>query len=249
MKGLKRMALLPTVLLLAIVLISACLPATPTSAPVPPSGQAPLATQPVKENDFNEGQISLDRNFYVIIDGSRSMESAQYAGSFSQRIDAAKWAAEEFIIKSVSPDVNLGLYVFDEGGDRERVPLGKNNRREIVAVIYTIRASGGTPLNSAIKTGVKALVKQRNLQLGYGEFYVVVVTDGEATDGQMGKSVSYANENGIPIITIGFGLKSDHPLKKDSLSYRNATSPEELRKALEETQSESDYYDAATFQK
>jgi uncharacterized protein YegL len=194
------------------------------------------------------GAVSLDRNFYFVIDGSGSMGSSDCAGQFHSRVEAAKWAVKEFTAKSVPAGVNLGLYIFDGSGASERVPIGKNDAAAIGSQIDRAHAGGNTPLNDAIRAAVRELGKQRSRQLGYGEFYVVVATDGEATDGDLADgAMHYADQNSIPIITIGFCLKKDHPLAKGSVSYRNANSPQDLLTALRETQGESPYFDAATF--
>src|SRR5205814_1989786 len=146
------------------------------------------------------------------------------------------------------PDVNMGLYVFDRAGAGERAAIAKNNAAVIAAQIDGTRAGGNTPLNQAIRDAVRELVKQRNRQLGYGEFYVVVATDGEATDGDLATgAMRYADQYNIPIITIGFCLNQSHPLAKGSISYRNANNPQDLLAALKDTQGESPYFDAAAF--
>lgn len=233
---------LPILLLIAFAGAS-CAPVqqTPVSNTSAPATTAPeLAT-------VQEGEISLDRNVYLISDDSGSMSSPQYAGSFARRILAANWAMEEFVTKVVPPEVNIGLYTLNRG---ELVPLGKQNRDVIVEKVRGIKENGGTPLNNAIMRGTDTLVKQRAKQLGYGAFYLVVVTDGEATDNpsDASRGVDYAFKNNIPIITIGFGIKN-HPLKNKSLSYREATSPQELLEALKETQGESEYFDTSSFDK
>lgn len=241
MKELKRKfipAVIATILLLAGCTDTSQSPASPSS---PGSDSQPKVLTP-KEAD---GEISLDRNFYLIIDDSGSMDGRDYGTS---RIEAARLALEEFATKVVLSDVNIGLYTLNQG---ELVPLGKQNRDAIVQKIRGIRTGGGTPLNNAIRRGTDALTKQREKQLGYGEFYLVVATDGEATDGPMDASsggIVYARENGIPIITIGIGIKN-HPLRNQSLSYREAANQQELLQALKETQGESDYFDSTVFQK
>jgi hypothetical protein len=194
------------------------------------------------------GTISLDRNFYVVVDGSGSMGSAECAGQFSTRVDAAKWAVKEFTSKSVPADVNLGLFVFDSAGAKERVAIGKNNRDAIAREVDRIRAGGETPLNASIRAGVRDLVKQRNRQLGYGDFYVVVATDGISTDGELDVgAIRYANQHSVSIITIGFCLPRTHALAQGSVSYRNANSPQDLLAAFQETQGESPYFDNPSF--
>jgi hypothetical protein len=238
-----RRRLVWCVILVALVLGCGISPAVGSqTAPTPVMEPDPEPAEP--------GVISLDRNFYVVIDGSGSMGSQDCAGQYASRVEAAKWAVKEFTSRSVPADVNLGLFIFDAAGASERVRLGKNNRSDITAQIDRTRAGGETPLNAAIRTAVTELSRQRAQQLGYGEYYAVVATDGEATDGNLGSgAVAYALSKGIPIITIGFCLKGDHPLSKGSLSYRNANSPQDLLSALRETQGESPYFDQAAFKR
>ena len=105
-------------ILIALLFVGAC------DSPVTPAPQTKSATATVQVVQVIEGEISLDRNFYLIVDDSDSMASNDYAGSFPKRIEAAKWALEEFVTKAVPSDVNLGLYALNSG--KELVPLGKN---------------------------------------------------------------------------------------------------------------------------
>ena len=197
-----------------------------------------------------QGAISLRRNFYFVFDGSGSMKyrpknAAKDADRTGRKIDGAKWAVHEFL-KKVPDDVNLGLYVFDGNGKREKVPLGPSNRTQFLAAIDAIQAGGNTPLGDAIGRGSKALWKQYNKQLGYGEYRLIVITDGDATD-YLPSGVNQAKEHKIPIYTIGFDMDQDHELRKHSISYRSADSAAEVEQALEEAAAELDMFDPTAF--
>jgi hypothetical protein len=201
-----------------------------------------------------EGQISLARNFYFIFDGSGSMRdplSSDCGGdqNFSRKLDGAKWAVAEFL-KKVPEDVNLGLYVFDENhrsrSAREVVPLGTNNMAAFLQAINAIEAGGGTPLAEAIRFGAEVLARQREQQLGYGEFRLIVVTDGLADD--IPQAAEFATEKEIPIYAIGLCIQEDHPLRQYAVSYRAADNFQDLAKALEATVAETEFYDARTFE-
>ncbi len=198
------------------------------------------------------GVLSLKRNFYFVFDGSGSMLDAPERGSstdhqFTAKIDGAKWAVGEFL-KTVPKDVNLGLYVFDDKGEREVLPLGSNNRELFIQQIKNADAGGATPLGDAVAKGVQALVEQYKKQLGYGEFRLIVITDGDATD-DLNKGVKRAKRHHIPIYTIGFGIGDSHKLRTDSVSYRSADSAKELKHALEEAASELEVFDPTAFSK
>jgi len=94
---------------------------------------------------------------------------------------------------------------------------------------------------------VNRLVQQRDAQLGYGEFRLIVVTDGEATGRPLPQAVAYAREQRIPIYTIGLCLDAAHELRKYSVSYRAADSIAALKRGLEETLAETPMFDPQTF--
>ena len=197
------------------------------------------------------GEASLTRNFYFIFDGSGSMAESlnkQCKGDkrFSSRLEGAKWAVEQFL-PLVPSDVNVGLWIFDADGNRERVALGLDTRAKFLTAVKKTRAGGNTPLTESIEQGVNRLVQQRDQQLGYGEFRLVVVTDGEATGRPLPQAVAYARERHIPIYTIGLCLGAEHELRKDSVSYRAADSIEALKRGLEETLAETNVFDPQTF--
>ncbi len=197
------------------------------------------------------GEASLTRNFYFVVDGSGSMSEAlnkQCQGDkrFGSRLEGAKWAVEQFI-PLVPQDVNLGLWAFDANGNSERLPLGPESRAQFLTAVQKIKAGGRTPLTESIEQGVNRLVQQRDKQLGYGEFRLIVVTDGEATGRALPQAVAYARERRIPIYTIGLCIGAQHELRKYSVSYRAADSIEALRRGLEETLAETNVFDPQTF--
>ena len=212
----------------------------------------PEATSDLETSDL--GQISLARNFYFIFDGSGSMRDplgSDCGGdqSFQRKLEGAKWAVAEFL-KKVPEDVNLGLYVFDENHTSKDecnvLPLGSNNMTAFLQAINNVEAGGGTPLARAIQFGAEVLAKQKAKQLGYGEFRLVVVTDGLADDIPL--AAEFATEKEIPIYAIGLCIQEDHPLRQYAVSYRAANSFEDLAKALEATVAETEFYDAKTFE-
>jgi len=197
--------------------------------------------------------VSLARNFYFVLDGSGSMGedpsskcSAGETSRFRTKIDAARWAVGQFLEK-VPPEDRLGLYVFDQMGQREVVPLDVGNRDAVLHAVEAVREGGATPLAEAIITGVDALSAQRRRQLGYGDFRLVVVTDGEATGRRLEDGTIHALENRIPIYTIGFCVGRSHTLFRYSVAYRAANSPEQLRRGLEETLGELESFDIRAF--
>jgi hypothetical protein len=214
---------------------------------------APVQTESIATIE-PQGEISLAHNFYFIFDGSGSMRdplSSDCGGdqNFSRKLDGAKWAVAEFL-KKVPSDVNLGLYVFDEhhvrSSECQVVPLGPNNVAAFLQAVNAIEAGGGTPLARAIQFGAEVLAKQREKQLGYGEFRLIVVTDGLADD--IPQAAEFATEKSIPIYAIGLCIQEDHPLRQYAVSYRAADNFRDLAEALETTIAEAEHYDPKTFE-
>ncbi|MCB9397736.1 MAG: VWA domain-containing protein [Acidobacteria bacterium] len=194
--------------------------------------------------------VSLARNIYFIFDGSGSMYDppGSQCGSdnrFRNKLEGAQWAVTEFL-KSIPDDINIGLFVFDNNGMSERVPLGTSNREAFLAAIQNVRAGGGTPLYEAMRTGTQQLVNQYRNQLGYGEYRLVVVTDGIASN--IAEASVNTLSKGIPIYAIGLCVESNHPLRQYATSYRSADNFEALQKGLEETLAELPSFDPADFE-
>jgi hypothetical protein len=199
-----------------------------------------------------KGAMDLSRNFYFVFDGSGSMKDPPPASdngdhNAPSKIVGAKWAVTEFM-KHVPKNVNLGLFVFDAHGEREVLPLGPNNRQKFLDDINAVQAKGGTPLGDAVGKGALALAKQYKKQLGYGEYKLIVITDGEADD-RIDNGITKAMKYNIPIYTIGFGIGPTHSLRKYSISYRSADSAKQVESALEEAAAELDVFDATSFKK
>ncbi len=242
------------VALAATVFLSGC-SKRPTAQPQPggnaapavqqQSGQpgAPTAAAPSypKRPAPAGAAMSTAKNFYFVFDGSGSMRGS--------RITEAKTAVKE-MLKNIGDDVNLGLWVFDKFGNREVLPLAAGNKLKFIQAIDDVRADEGTPLGSAIAHGVEALAQQRAKQLEYGEYRLVVITDGDADwDDPVEKGTKPAATEQIPIYTIGFHTGSSHSLFKYSVFYKSANSLDELRKALDEVSAELDVFDPQSFKK
>ncbi|MFQ5869004.1 MAG: VWA domain-containing protein [Candidatus Zixiibacteriota bacterium] len=212
----------------------------PTEAKAQPNyDQIQRAEIPLDDPD---GEASLARNFYFIFDGSGSMGDTQ-AGQV--KLKGAKEAVRKFLTK-IPADANLGLYVFDAGGIREVVPLGSDNRDAFMQAIDAVKDGGVTPLAESIRFGTDRLVEQYKKQLGYGEYRLIVVTDGKASG--IPGAAQHAARYSMPIYAIGLFIEGDHPLRTYALSYREANDYEDLERALEETLAELPSFDLTEFE-
>ncbi|HSW14042.1 MAG TPA: vWA domain-containing protein [Solimonas sp.] len=195
-------------------------------------------------------QLLAASNYYVVLDGSGSMQGAECAAG-SQKINAAKRALERFV-KAVPQAANLGLLVFDGDGISERVPLGSGNREAFVSALKRVQADGGTPLRSSIEKAYERLTEQGRAQLGYGDYHLVVVTDGDpqpADEDPTPVVNRLLAESPVVLHTIGFCIGTDHVLNQPGRSYYVAAdSPQQLAEGLGEVLAEAPDFDVTQFQ-
>jgi len=203
---------------------------------------------------LKEGQSSVSdnlnmKNYYLVFDASGSMENSQ-CSSGQSKIAVAKNSVIEFI-KKIPADANIGLNVFDSTGSYERVSLGQQSREKIIAEIQRAQAGGGTPLESAIDTGYHSLSKQAVSQLGYGEYHMVVITDGEASSGEDPQFTVKQMLTRSPIVlhTIGFCISGQHSLNQAGYTlYKAAGNPAELTKGLDSVLAEAPDFNVDAFE-
>jgi Ca-activated chloride channel family protein len=188
------------------------------------------------------------RNFYVIFDGSGSMEETG-CGDGKQRIVAAKQSITTFF-NAVPKESNVGLLVFDSMGLREVTPLKPIDVQMLSTKINQITAGSGTPLGKSLKIAYQQLSEQGRKQQGYGEYHIVVITDGAASDkAAMNDMVgSIVANSPINLHTIGFCLGSKHALnKKGIVNYRSASNVAELVNGLKDVLAEAESFDTTSF--
>ncbi|MEM9531909.1 MAG: vWA domain-containing protein [Pseudomonadota bacterium] len=187
-------------------------------------------------------------NYYLVLDGSGSMEDQRCSGSQS-KMDAAKDAVAQFA-QQIPGDANLGLAVFDGSGLSERLGLQAVNQTAFRQEVQRVTANGGTPLMSAVNLGYAALKQQARSQLGYGEYHLVLITDGEASGGEDPTSAVRNILEGSPVLihTIGFCIGTDHSLNQPGrIDYRAADDPEALAQSLTAVLAESPDFTVTEF--
>jgi uncharacterized protein YegL len=207
----------------------------------PPLGDDAPAPLPVE-------QLGV-ANYYVLLDGSGSMLARGCSGS-SNKINAAVSALERFI-GTVPADANLGFATFDAAGIDERVPLARDNRDAFQQQLSRVRAAGGTPLASSIELAERQITAQAQRQLGYGEYHLVIVTDGRPDPPREDPTEVVDRllaETPIVVHTIGFCIGDDHVLNQPGRTfYLAADSREDLERGLDSVLAESPSFDVAAF--
>jgi uncharacterized protein YegL len=192
----------------------------------------------------------LVRNYYMVLDASGSMGNRACSGDLT-KMEAAKNALLTFA-QGFPADANLGLVVFDRAGVNEALPIGPGNRDQFGALVAAVRPNGGTPLKSAIELAYRGLTGQARKQFGYGEYHLVIVTDGEADTGQdPGPIVNrMLQESPVVIHTIGFCIGTNHSLNQPGRTlYQAADNPEQLRQQLSDVLAEAPAFSVTKFSK
>ncbi len=159
------------------------------------------------------------------------------------RIDAAK-SALSAVVADLPPDSQLGILLLNSGkrkakADRWLVPIGPLEVGATLKKIQRIAADGGTPLGENLKIAADALLEARQRQV-YGDFRMLVVTDGEASDPEL--LADYLPDllaRGLTLDVIGVDMVGDHSLAKRSHSYRRAANAADFEKAIREVFAES----------
>lgn len=180
------------------------------------------------------------RNYYIIFDGSGSM-----AG---EKIEIAKKAFVKFI-KSIPDKSNIGLTSFDANGFHERAPLG-SSKSKIIEEVNKIKAGGNTPLGGCIDIAYQKLGLQAKKQMGYGEYSLIILTDGQATDGNKMANVVdlILKETPIAIHTIGLKIGAGHALNQPGrIYYKAAENIDELSRGLESVLAETEDFTVTDF--
>lgn len=202
---------------------------------------------------LDEGEKISDnltrKNYYIVFDGSGSMAGSKCA-SGSTKETVAKRAVSQFIDQIDEQD-NVGLFIFDGQGGSERIPLGIGNRDTLKNSIQRSSANGGTPLHTAIETGVRKLAGQAARQLEYGEYHLVIITDGEASGNEDPSRIVASALVKTPIIihTVGFCINDEHSLNQPGkILYKSADNPKALSEGLASVLAESEDFVITDFE-
>lgn len=180
-------------------------------------------------------------NIVVILDASGSMQEKFSGDQTKSKMEAAKAALLE-VLSKVPEDTHIGLLVFSGANIQSEwvYPLGPKDPQRLTAAIQLPQPSGNTPLGRYIRIGANRLLEQREKQYSYGNYRLLVVTDGEASDAEKVKYYTPEILNRqIRVDVIGVDMQTDHMLAKVVDSYRKADNPGELIAAVSQILAET----------
>lgn len=185
-------------------------------------------------------------NYLAVLDMSGSMKDPDCAGEYASKADAARAALAAWL-KSVPRTANIGLVVFSGGRVSLEVPLGVNNRETFIRAVAGTFPSGKTPLYDAVTLAHRELERRARYQQGYGDYRIVVITDGMHSEGQDPRPAVNAilgnPANPVLIYTIGFCIEGSALHQPGRTMYQSAKNPEELSSGLQRVLAESQQFD------
>jgi hypothetical protein len=176
----------------------------------------------------------------VVLDDSGSMDDRMRSGRRVKKIEAAKEALL-LVLQRLPSESEIGIVLLNgrQGGSSWIWPLGPIDLPLARRMIRQVNAEGGTPLGEFLKVGADALLAQR-AKHHYGEYRLLIVTDGEATDPQLVESyLPDLLTRGLTLDVIGVDMPSDHSLATRVDSYRRADDLPSLVRAIREVLAES----------
>ncbi|MEM6903801.1 MAG: vWA domain-containing protein [Pseudomonadota bacterium] len=193
----------------------------------------------------------IRRNYLLAIDASGSMnENDNCAPAGRTKYFAVSSAVSSFL-DSMNPDDYVGLISFQRDGASLLRPLGPPRKDEVIEAIRQVAPGGRTPIGATLALAKSVLEQRAAAQAGYGEYTIVLITDGAATDEEMMDRMlaEITLETPIIIQTIGFCLQSTHALNDPSrVIYRAANDGEALSRGLAAAVAEASDFDAADFE-
>jgi uncharacterized protein YegL len=172
-------------------------------------------------------------NVVIVLDCSGSMQE-NMRGTKVRKLEAAKVALKG-VLATIPQSTQVGLLVFSGKRPGWVFPLGPRQDAVFFQAVAGLSASGGTPLGEYMKIGADRLLEARQAQYGYGSYRLLLLTDGQATDGNL--TTEYAPQilaRGIAVDVIGVDMAEDHLLARKVNSYRRADDPQALRRAIQE---------------
>lgn len=157
-------------------------------------------------------QEGLGASVAILLDNSGSMEERPSAGGNEQKATIAKRVLEQvlaqtdsFVVKQPGFPVNIGLYVFSRRV-RTAMPMGPYNREALSLALTSVPdPDGATAIGDAMERAIADLYSA-----GTFRKYLLVVTDGENTDGRnprtVAREIARRSEGSVRLFLVAFDV-------------------------------------------
>lgn len=176
---------------------------------------------------------TAQQHVVIIIDDSGSMATRMQANPRITRMAAAQDSLIQ-VLREVPDNAQVGVLALNTQGETGNwiIPMGPLDRSAVEQRIASIRANGGTPLGTAMKTALNTLLETRRRQI-YGTYRMLIVTDGEAGDPELvERYLPIARARGFTLDVIGVDMSGDHSLATKANTYRRADDEATLATAI-----------------
>jgi Mg-chelatase subunit ChlD len=155
----------------------------------PSSATDPYVDRQLQPDSAAAPREGLAAAILIDVSGSMNETVAGADGKADRKINVARRAAQELVEQFAryaedhpGDTVLLGLYEFSDRSSetdcRPILPMGAPDRTRAAAALASMRADGGTPIGNAMISGKRELDRA-----GLSRRHLLVVTDGENTDG------------------------------------------------------------------
>ncbi|MEO8495423.1 MAG: vWA domain-containing protein [Planctomycetota bacterium] len=179
------------------------------------------------------GELLASQNVVIVLDDSGSMGEPLRSDRRTSKIDAAR-SALRTVLEQLPDDSQVGVLVLNGENNPWLTPLAPIDKAQVNSLVSRIRASGGTPLGSSMKTAADALLQARSKQR-YGTYKLLIVTDGEAGDEELVEQyLPDIISRGLVVDVIGVDMQQNHSLATKVQTYRRADDARALAQAISE---------------
>ena len=179
-----------------------------------------------------------DDSLVILLDTSGSMSNLM---GNNTRMQVAQQALLN-VLEKVPPTTKVGILTFHDW----IYDLQPADYPKMEQAIRHARHGGGTPLYFFAKKAANRLLLERKNNLNVGNYKLLIVTDGEAQDGNLNSDhgdvpgvMTDILHRGITVDAIGVAMAKDHLLSTQiNGSYMRGDDPESLEKSLQRAVSE-----------
>lgn len=160
-------------------------------------------------------QEGLGASVAILLDNSGSMEEAPEDGGDGTKASIAREVLERvisqtdsFVVRQPGFPVNVGLYVFNKRVQRA-LPIGPYDRERFRQALADLEEpDGGTAIGDAMEAAVTDLYSAGTIRK-----YILVVTDGENTEGsepaEIAREIEQRSEGAVRLFLVAFDVEGE----------------------------------------
>ena len=176
--------------------------------------QAPKDTSPVTDKYVPSVDEGLGASIAILIDNSGSMKKAAEGDSqpkyvvAREALEAMLASTDSFVARQPDFPINVGLYRFSSRVTA-MAPIGRCDRAALKAALDTMpEPDGGTAIGRAMDVAREDLYRA-----GTFRKYILVVTDGENTDGvsprRIAQEINRRSEGAVRMYFVAFDVDAE----------------------------------------